>query len=181
MPRGIPNQAKNNPVKMPAPEVHTADLPIGQPPEIKMPEHGLPERGEVILVDKPLEREHADALAFAEEPITIRIEPSAEENAPLVVDCWVNGKGAEVFVNGKWLEFNCLPVGMPVTTKRKYVEVLARSKVDRIRTIEENRQPGDNEDGFKMRRSSSSKSVFSVLNDKNPKGAEWLTRLMQER
>ncbi len=187
MPRGIPNapkQAKNTPVTAPARETHTADLAIGQPPEVNLANAGSKDRGEVIVpVDKPLDKDYMEALAFAEEAITIRIERGSEEFAPLVVDCWVNGEGAEVMdpVTKKWVKLSCLPIGGVIITKRKFVEVLARSKVDRVRTVEENSRPQENEDGWKLRRTTSSKSVFSVINDPNPKGAEWLTRLMAER
>jgi hypothetical protein len=54
----------------------------------------------------------------------------------MTVDCWVNGKGAEVWDERtrKWMEFNFLPVGLPIITKRKYVEVLARSKSMKVNT-----------------------------------------------
>lgn len=176
MPRGIPNAAKNTPVFKPQPELHTADLKLGQAPDAD-----IDNRGEIVVSDKPLEKVHAAALAFNEEPITIRIEPSDEENAPTVVDCWVNGKGAEVFTNGRWLEINCLPIGGVIITKRKYVEVLARSKIDRVKTDSVTDAPHENQDGYKLRRSTSAKAVFSVIHDANPKGAEWLTRLLSER
>ena len=54
-----------------------------------------------------LEKDYADQLKMAEDPVTIIIHPSQEKNPPQVVDCWVNGRGAEVFVNGKWTVFNC--------------------------------------------------------------------------
>ena len=107
MPRGIPNIRK---------EVHTADIAIAEAPDAD-----INARSETIIpVDKPLDDDYAQALAFMEEPIMIRIEPSDEENAPIVVDCWVNGKGAEVLdtLTGKFMEINCLPIGQPIITKR---------------------------------------------------------------
>lgn len=175
-------QAKHNPVTMPAKELHTADIPQQQPGDISLA-FGKPlERGEVIEpLDAPLHSEHTQALLMAEEPVTIQIEPSQEENAPRVVDCWVNGKGAEVLdpITGKWMELNCIPIGGPVTTKRKYVEVLARAKFDNIQT-----KTGDmTQEAPENRivRNTGRKAVFSVLHDPNPKGREWLIRLMSER
>jgi hypothetical protein len=175
-------QAKNTPVHAPAKELHSADIPQMQPPEISLAFNKPLERGEAIeLIDKPLESDYAQALLMAEEPITIQIEPGQEENAPTVVDCWVNGKGAEVLDprTGKWLELNCLPIGGPITTKRKYVEVLARSKFDTIRT-----KTGDmtqDQPENRIVRNTGRKAVFSVLEDRNPKGRDWLIRLMSER
>ena len=80
-----------------------------------------------------------------------------------------------MFVNGKWHEFNCLPVDMPVITKRKYAENLANSKVDSIDT-----EVGDESMANphnRIRRMTSSNVVFSVIEDRNPKGSEWLRRL----
>lgn len=170
MPRGIPNVRR---------EVHTGDLAIAEAPDAD-----INARSETIIpVDKPLEADYAKDLAFMEEPIMIRIEPSDEENAPIVVDCWVNGKGAEVLdtLTGKFMEINCLPIGSPITTKRKYVEVLARSREERVSTQETNPRPGSGEDGWKLRRNMRRKAVFSVLSDPNPAGRAWLTRLMAER
>lgn len=169
MTRGVPKRK----------EIHTADLPMAEAPAATMEE-----RAEVIIpVDKPLDKGYASALAFMEEPITIRIEPSDEENAPIVVDCWVNGKGAEVMdtLTGKFMEINCLPIGQPIITKRKYVEVLARSRTDRVTSQEETAHPDVGRDGFKVQRRSQRKNMFSVLEDKNPKGREWLNRIHAER
>lgn len=170
MPRGIPNVRK---------EVHTADIAIAEAPDAD-----INARSETIIpVDKPLEADYAKDLAFMEEPIMIRIEPSDEENAPIVVDCWVNGKGAEVLdtLTGKFMEINCLPIGQPIITKRKYVEVLARARTDRVTSQEETAHPDVGRDGFKVQRRSQRKNMFSVLEDKNPKGREWLNRIHAER
>lgn len=169
----------NPAVKTTGNEIHTADLQTAEPPQADI-EH----RSETIIpVDKPLDRDYAAALAFMEDPITIRIEPSDEENAPVVVDCWVNGKGAEVLdsVTGKFMEINCLPIGQPIVTKRKYVEVLARSRSDRVVTHEENTRPDPGKDGWRLERRTLRKTLFSVIHDPSPKGHEWLTRLYAER
>lgn len=153
-----------------------------QPEDISL-QLGTPlERGEEIeIIDKPLESEYARALLMAEEPITIRIEPSQQENAPTVVDVWCNGKGAEVMdpKTGKWIEINCLPIGGVITTKRKYVEILARAKFDTIATKTGDTRQENPEN--RLVRNTGSKAVFSVLQDDNPKGREWLVRLMSER
>lgn len=135
------------------------------------------DRERIIVAEKTPDVEYFEALQFAEEPISIRIERSAEKFAPNSVDCWVNGIGAEIMINGKWVQCGYLPVGHVVTTKRKYVEVLARSKQDTVQTavlkhedFEENTNPI----------STSQKVPFSVIRDANPRGAEWLTKLIRE-
>ena len=162
--------------------LHSEDIPQQQPPEISLAFNKPLERGESIEpIDKPLDDDYTVALLMAEDPITIQIEPGMEENAPRVVDCWVNGKGAEVLdpITNKWLEINCLPIGGPITTKRKYVEVLARSKLDNVQTKTGDMRQEHPEN--RIVRNTSRKAVFSVLHDPNPKGREWLIRLMSER
>jgi hypothetical protein len=132
-----------------------------------------------LIVEAPaaLHKVYMEALAFAEEPVTIRIERSGEKFAPNVIDLWVNGQGAEILQNGRWVTYNALPVGTPVTTKRKYVEVLARSKTDTINT------KSGKKDEFSeinsIERYTSAKAPFSVIRDKNPLGVEWLTNLLR--
>lgn len=133
--------------------------------------------GDIVIADKPLNKDWLDALEFNEEPVTIRIEPSAEKNAAGVHPIWVNGKGAEVFQKGQWMEIGYLPVGRVMTIKRKYVAVLASAKFDNITTevIEVlNENPNNT-----TKRVTSRTASFSVIEDKNPKGAAWLTDLIR--
>jgi len=170
--------ALNTPVRRRAQrELNSADMPIGQKPDIVFRDGEEIPREQIIVADATtLEKDYADQLKMAEDPVTIIIHPSQEKNPPQVVDCWVNGRGAEVFVNGKWTVFNCLPVNTRVTTKRKYVEVLCRAKIDTINTMVEDatvENPAN-----RISRATSSRASFSVLEDRNPKGAEWLRSVM---
>lgn len=174
--------AKNNPVHSPAKALHSADTPQIQPPPVSLELGKNLQRGEDIeVLDKPLTDDYTQALQFAEDLITIQIEPGQEKNAPKVIDCWVNGKGAEVLdtVTGKMMEINCLPIGQPIVTKRKYVEVLARAKYDTINTIAGSTRDENPEN--RIERNTSRRATFSVLHDPSPKSREWLTRLMAER
>ena len=160
-------------------EIHTDDLKVGQQDPILLKDDEEIDHEQIIVpIGASLLKEQVPGLAFGEEPITIRIERKSEKFAPQVVDIWVNGKGAEAFVNGKWVEFGFLPVGLPVITKRKYVEVMARSKVDNVST--ETGSMFDENPANRVNRATSSSTPFSVLKDGNPLGAEWLTRLLQE-
>jgi hypothetical protein len=167
--------ASNAPVRRPRPELHTADIAIEQKPTIESREDLAKEI--VAAPEDVMQAEYAAALSFNEEPVTIRIERSSEKFAPRVIDCWCNGKGAEVVVNGRWVSLGYIPVGVRVTTKRKYVEILARSKIDAVNTRVEDR---DSEHPKNLiERSTSSRAPFSVLEDRNPKGAAWLTGLVR--
>lgn len=160
-------------------ELHTDDLVVGQQADILIPDgDGIDHEQVIVPVGASLLKEQVPGIAFGEEPVTIRIERTSEKFAPKVVDIWVNGKGAEAFVNGAWVEFGFLPVGLEVITKRKYVEVMARSKVDNVST--ETGSMNDDNPVNKINRATSSRTPFSVLKDINPLGAQWLTRLLQE-
>lgn len=114
-------------------------------------------------------------LAMMEEPVTIRLEPSSDKNAATVFPIWVNGKMAEVFQNGRWAEIGYLPVGMPLTVKRKVLEVIIRAKTDTVHTKVtgmDQDQPRNTVDRF-----TSPVHSFSIIEDRNPRGAAWVSEL----
>ena len=167
--------ASNAPVRRPREEFYTGDVKIEQKPVISTREDL---RSEVILAPEDvLKKDYADQLAFNEEPVTIRVERSSEKFAPRVVDVWCNGKGAEVWMNGRWVETRAIPIGMEVTTKRKYVEILYRSKTDTIATdsgkIDEHSEKND------IQRHTSARAPLSIIRDDNPKGVAWATALLR--
>lgn len=123
------------------------------------------------------------ALAFNEQPVTVVIAKGAERNAPNWVPCWVNGIGAEVWDDkGKrWLRFGWLPVNTVVTVKRKYLEVLARSRRDEFSTREVNPFPAANQDGFVLESNTTQVGAFTVRFDPaGEAGHEWYRRAMTE-
>lgn len=167
--------AINAPVRRAPKEQYSSDTPITQKPNIN--DDGSTEQI-IQTLEAPLVDDYAQALAFNEEPLTIMVQARQEKNPANVIDCWVGGKGAEVFMNGKWTSMNCLPVNMPVVTKRKYVEVLLRSKVDTISTVHEDanvERPSN-----QLVRVTTSNCVLSIMSDKNPKGGEWLRQMMRQ-
>lgn len=134
--------------------------------------------GDVILVDPSVaSKDYQDELAFMETPVTIRLQPSNDVNALMSFVVYVNGKGAEVFRNGRWHEIAWLPVGETITIKRKYLEVIARTKIDTVRTPSMNAL-ADNPDNRPTRFTSAVHS-FSVLEDRHPRGAAWLTEIIR--
>ena len=177
------SDAKNNPVGRPRKnqEVGTEDFKPVERQDVYLEMPREPESfasldGEATL---QTDEEYFAELAFMEEPVTIHIQQPPTDNPPTTVQCWVNGKGAEHFRNGKWMICGWLPIGMPVTTRRKYVEVLARCRRDHVRTSTDNMdaQP----DGGRISRKSSSEIVFSIIEDRNPRGRDWFSRIMMEQ
>lgn len=175
------SDAKNNPVSTGKKEMHTSDVKVGQ---------REPRRIDVITEDnEPMvaladgigssEEAYLKELAFMEEPVTIRINISQEKNPARVVPCWVNGKGAELFTNGKWMQNGWLPVGIPVITRRKYVEVLARAKQEGVSTRVVEMDGGMKENYAD--RNANMRHSFSVISDTNPRGPDWLSTILMEK
>lgn len=154
-------------------ELHSDTLPkVEQRPPVADPStYG----GDIVLTEQTHKQAYLDELQFMEEPITIRIEPSADRNAPAWMSVWVNGKGAEVFMNGQWLEFKHLPVAQVLITKRKYVEVIIRTKTDTVATkiLDQDSERPNNV----ITRFTSPVHSFSIIDDPNPRGPAWVAEL----
>jgi hypothetical protein len=156
---------------MPRAALHSEDIKIEQKSDIV---DVLERKPEIVRADK-IDTDHADALAFAEEPVKIRLEPSTDKNAAGYFPIWVNGKGCEVLMNGAWREMAYLPVGQIITIKRKYLEVIVRAKIDTVHT--EVKEPESETPHNVVRRFTSAVHSFSVIEDNNPRGAAWLTEI----
>lgn len=130
-------------------------------------------------VDREMKDLDFDAIQFAEDRILIVIHRGHDPKfSPMCTDfIAVNGVPAEILYKNGWIRSGYLPRGVAFYTKRKYVEVLGRSKQDSINTEVIRR---DNEDPINKTHTITAASLpFSVLEDKNPKGAEWLTLLLR--
>ncbi len=115
---------------------------------------------------------YLDDLAMLEEPVTIRLEPSSDKNAATRFPVWVNGIGAECWIRDRWVEVKYLPVGVPLTIKRKYLGVIITAKTDAIHTkVQEMDSERPNN---VVQRFTSPVHSFSILEDANPRGAAWV-------
>ena len=150
---------------------HTADMAVGQQtagnfilPPLDQPI--IREPIEIEPVAAPLTTSDFEEMMFMEELVKIRVEPLTEKNPRKIIDLYVNGKA-------EWV-----PVGRPWIMRRKYVEVLARSKPISVQTKHE--QPEEALDPQnEVIRSSSAQFPFSVLQD-TPRGIAWLNKIMAE-
>lgn len=148
---------------------------------IKMPEifDPIQRGGETILPVTDFKKEQADALAFAEEPIKIMIHRAGGKNPPPTTDLIsVNGIHAELLFKNGWVPIGYIPRGQVVVTKRKYVEQIARAKTKSIstRVVErENENPLNLLDPVYV-----ASMAFSVVHDPNPRGQQWLEKLLYE-
>lgn len=157
----------------------TEDVKPEQLSDVEFPLNSPFERpaADVVIAPEVLLKEYADALAFAEEPVEIMVQPSTEKFGARFVECWVNGKGIEMYDKrtGQWYPNGSIPRGEPVITKRKYVEILLRSKTTDIRTnvIE---HPGEDPTN-NMLRTTHANYPIQIIRDDNPKGREWFYRM----
>ena len=164
---------------MPRRELNSADAPIEQKRPIVGDKGIMEHEGDIIAIgDKNIRsKDYLGELEFMEEPVTIRLEPSADKNAATAFPIWVNGKGCEVWNENqkKFIEMPYLPVGEVLTVKRKYVEVLIRAKIDTVQTdvIDRDSERPNNV----VKRFTSAVHNFSIIEDRNPIGAAWLTEL----
>lgn len=180
--------AQNAPVKRSynRREVHSEDVPLTHRADVNLGEdlsapvihtEALPKMGDSDK-DTSKAKWYAD-IAFNEEPVTIMIEENSRSDFPEThVPVAVNGKNAEIFVNGGWVEVGWLPIGVQLTTKRKYVEQLLRSKSESVRTEHEDATVERPRNTLKRRNTAN--YPVSILHDANPLSAQWLTRVRME-
>ncbi len=163
-------------------DFESASVKIDQKPSITVPELGetLDRDGDIIVPENEVLKAELDQLAFNEEEIKIIIHRSGEKFQPKTTDLIaVNGKKAEMKFRNGWIQIGYLPRGVPLWTKRKYVEQLAHAKVDNIQT--------DHDDATVERpqnridRTTSAVAMFAVLEDKNPLGIPWLEALLRSQ
>lgn len=109
----------------------------------------------------------AREAAFMEEFVTIFVHPQGGDNAATHVTLNVNGTNQPVFF------------GHNTTIRRKYVEVLARMKETNYSQQAANFMNPEISNALIPR--SSQVHPFSVVEDKNPKGAAWLAHILSER
>lgn len=172
--------AKNNPVRRRS-ESSSADHPTQQLPDVDI---GLDKKLDASLVvdardigaADALKKAYLEELKFNEDPVTINLQSTQEKNPPKWVPCWNQGIGAEVLmVDGTWVQLGYLPIGVELTTKRKYVEVLLGSKVTRVTTEHDDanvEQPRNI-----VHRVTSANVIVTLIEDKSPRAREWLRRV----
>lgn len=145
-------------------------LQIGQSRVDEIPATGTIEPGDFKdtfqVVDGPRMEDKAAELAFMEEKVVVRIHPSGDKAAELIPCFSVNGINQYV-VRGK-----------PQVIKRKFLQEIARSKVDNITTPFARDANGF--DTYNIGHSHSLKYPFEVIEDKNPRGRAWLEKILAE-
>lgn len=145
------------------PVIDTTNEYLGNSNPVAIGEIG---RGDVDEIETVPDMSLADQLAFMEEPVTIVVMSSGDQNEIALVQVAVNG--VTQFIKRD----------EPITVKRKYVERLARcKKTDFSQDLDER----NGEQSFNiLNRRHSLRFPFSVIQDPNPKGPGWLKQILTE-
>lgn len=122
--------------------------------------------GDVEVIDRPMKLDAFDNEKFMNEPVTVMVLGSGDENETDLVQVGVNGV----------TQFFRRDVAQVV--KRKFVARLARSKrTDYRQTLDDRLGEAMNT----MNPRHALKYPFTVIEDKNPKGAAWIKAVLAER
>ncbi len=151
--------------------LYSDDVKPNQMPDIILQDGTLAVGGAIIepVGREPLNKAMLDELAFMEEEITVMVQETSDENAENPVTVGNNGVFKQFFR------------GVPTTAKRKFVDCLI-VKTGRVTTpeIEVPGIRGGRERSFSIQQRSAHRFPFMVISDKNPRGAEWLTRRLSD-
>jgi hypothetical protein len=118
-----------------------------------------------IDLGSPDFKNFADELAFMNEQVVVVVHESQDKNAEKVINVFNDGV-PQRFVRGQ-----------ATIVRRKYVEVLARSKPFSVATPEETDGNGDRTTNI---RTTAGLMYPFEMRDKNPRGQQWLQRILAE-
>jgi hypothetical protein len=132
-------------------------------PAVQIADEGVP-LVEPVVANVDL-RALVSSEAFMNEPVTIRLHETSDENLQQVAVLNCNGVNQPV------------ARGTTVTIKRKFIEILARMKETKY--TQRMLNPSE-PDRMEMVPRSGLVYPFEVLEDKNPKGREWVSHILAE-
>lgn len=181
-------------------QMHSDEIKLEQKPTIRLvaPKRGikkgrrvakdgvletddLKDRSDTIVAEPrkgKFDKEYMEELAFMAEPVTIILNPSTSPNAATVFPVWVNGEKAPMLMpDGRWRRVGWLPVGEEITIRRDALEIIARAKINNISI--EGTEAGDERN--EIRTFTAPVHSFSIIEDNNPRGREWLKRVRSNR
>lgn len=129
---------------------------------IEMPVEGSVTREDLLdtgISDVQRDKKQLDEMAFMEEPMRVMVHESADENAQPIVDIYCNGT-PQRFIRG-----------VDQVVKRKFVQILINARTTNIKT--RTGVEGGNVIN-QLTRHTAVRYPFSVIEDRNPRGAAWL-------
>jgi hypothetical protein len=150
--------------------IDTNELQVGQEQSFNMPASGAIKHSDFHdnfeVVDDPMWKDQAELMAFMEELVEIVVSEDNHPNAEQVINLSVNGINQFVFR------------GKPQVIKRKYIEVLARSRPESLSTPEYTDANGNR--ATRIVKAHTLRFPFRVIKDMNPKGGRWVENLLRE-
>ena len=145
--------------------VEAAEEYLGATPAFSVDDIGI-NPGDIEVIDQVVTGEKLAIEAFMNEKITVIVHESSDDYDNEIVQTWVNGRIQQ------------FERGTPNRVRRCYVEALARAK----RTTY--RQQLDERAGVQqfnqMRPTHALAYPFTVLEDQNPRGPEWLRGVLAQ-
>jgi len=169
MPRGVPNDTRV-PNVAPQKTFEPMEETIGQdvPRAMKStgPAKDALEPALIVPVDRPVDNEKLQMLAFMEMPVEVTIHTTSDKTADQIFEIFNNNQ-REVFRRGE-----------TKTVKRKFVNELATRK---LTTFTQERQRGPDGVMFDVQVPSTAlRYPFSVLSDPHPRGGDWLRSVLNQ-
>lgn len=154
---------------IPAKKIDTNEVDVGQKSHIDVPATGILDRSAlheegIEVVQSAGIDEYAKELAFMEELVEVEVHESTDPNAEPVVDLYCNGIVQRIIR------------GVPISVKRKYVQILANARQTSMTTTV--KVDGDNVVN-RINKHTAARYPFRVLRDDNPKGRDWLRGALQ--
>lgn len=147
----------------------TSEHQVGQDGVSELKQKGdtvVLEKPEIDVVDGPRALAKAEELAFMEEPVTVTVGLTNDRNETQIVTIGVQGRNQN-FIRGE-----------PITVRRKFVEGLVRAKPTGYRNEEYVNSEGDK--AFRYPSTTGLRYPFVVNRDDNPRGADWLRKILAE-
>ena len=158
-------------------EVHNSQFEMEKPKDIVLQDGVQIEHDANIAA---MEKQYFDDLAFNEEPVTILIDQPPGDFAQATQDVWCNGEMPELLINNKWYRKCAIPLGVEVTTKRKYVEILMRAKPYTVRTSYDPQTESNPSPENYVKRTPNRAVNMSIIGDTSSRAREWQQRIMRE-
>lgn len=148
--------------------LETEEQEVGQDNPRRMASDGPAklEPARVEIVDRPVNQEQLDMLAFAAQKVTIVINPSTDKNAEDPV--YIGNNGTPM-----WLKRN-----VSHTIERRFVESLARAKITTY-TQRDETDPNGVRHVINVPHTAC-RYPFRVEHDPHPRGGDWLKSILQE-
>lgn len=120
----------------------------------------LQSAGEIEAPPDVIDQDWADTMAFNEELVKVIVLESTEKFAEQIVEVGVNGV-MQRFIRGE-----------EQTVKRKYLEQLARAKMTTY--TQQKIKDGEDNESYRNVPHTALRYPFTVTEDQNPRGADWL-------